>query len=550
MLIRTRLILVAPTWLLAACPGWPAYEGCVDACLDWASTTTTTTGETPTPTTAIQTVTGEPPDEPGASATTTTSGPGGETTSGLDEPPQIVEVELDPIAITINGLIDVSVSAEHVDGVHMTLSTGDLIELTPAQPGGFHGAIEGFTGLDNGMHTATLTPWRGDLEGAAVEADYAIALPMPGSQSFWETGDLIGSGHVAAMGVLPDGRIVDLGTYYPMGEPRCYLRARDRHGVWFADDFVPLLPTAHCNATDLTVDPDTGALHVLVNRKTDEGLRWWVGEIPTFGKGLTNIGIGALGDNALALARHPNMIAVCGSKQVPTNDLDAFAVLLRPNQPGDEHLFDYKPPANPDKHRFSETMRDCTFAGDTLVLVGEAWGKHKPQDLKEPERDRLALIEYDVITDKTHWTVAGPGPGVQSRALAVAVDDEGRYLLAGYTCLDDCKQEGELRIYEPGGKLDWQAPLGLLGSDAFGPHDIAWSPAGYAVIAMGEPQDQSYVFKVQAFAPHVYKPLWTFTPNDKQGLQIAYALAIGAFGEIYAGGISEGSYPAVAYIAG
>ena len=328
MLVRTRIILLAPTWLLAACPGWPAYVGCIDACRESASATTT--GEsTTTTTTATPTVTGESEDEPGASTTTTTSGPGDETTmAGLDEPPKIVDVELDPIAITINGLIDVSVSTENVHGVHMKLSTGDLIELTPAQPGGFHGAIEGFTGLGNGMHTATLTPWRDDLEGASVETDYAIALPVPGSQSFWETGDLIGSGHIAAMGVLPDGRVVDLGTYYPMGEPRCYLRARDRHGVWFADDFVPLLPTAHCNATDLTVDPNTGALHVLVNRKTNEGSRWWVGEIPAFGKGPTNIGMGAIGDQALALARHPNMIAVCGSKQVPTKDLDAFAVLL------------------------------------------------------------------------------------------------------------------------------------------------------------------------------------------------------------------------------
>jgi len=48
------------------------------------------------------------------------------------------------------------------------------------------------------------------------------------------------------------------------------------------------------------------------------------------------------------------------------------------------------------------------------------------------------------------------------------------------------------------------------------------------------------------FAPGVPKPLWTFTPNDKQALQIAFAVAVGPFGEIYAGGIG----PAFAVIGG
>ena len=89
-------------------------------------------------------------------------------------------------------------------------------------------------------------------------------------------------------------------------------------------------------------------------------------------------------------------------------------------------------------------------------------------------------------------------------------------------------------------------PLGPLGSDALGPHDIAWSPAGYLVIALGELQGKSYVFKVQAFAPGNPVPLWTFTPKDMQGLQIAYAVAVDPFGKVCAGGIGESNYPAFA----
>jgi hypothetical protein len=61
---------------------------------------------------------------------------------------------------------------------------------------------------------------------------------------------------------------------------------------------------------------------------------WWAGEISAWGKGLKNIGIGAVGDTALALAARPDVVAVCGSRAVATIDkLDALAVLLRPASP-------------------------------------------------------------------------------------------------------------------------------------------------------------------------------------------------------------------------
>jgi len=280
---------------------------------------------------------------------------------------------------------------------------------------------------------------------------------------------------------------------------------------------------------------------------------WWAGEISTWGKGLKNIGIGAVGDTALALAARPDVVAVCGSRKVATMDkLDALAVMLRPGEPAEARVFDYRPSNVPQKaHTFTETARDCNFTDDTLVLVGEARGQHE-EDVQLPSRDRLMVIESDLIVDTDPaWTVAGLDQGVQTRALALDLDKQGRYVLAGYSCFDACEPVGEVRVYAPGGTLAAPtASLGPLGSAWFGPHDIAWSPAGYAVVALGELQGQSFVFKVQAVAPGVPLPLWTFFPNEKQGLQLALAVAVGPYGEVYAGGIAGDDHPAFARIGG
>ena len=541
--------------LLAVLPGCPPLPPDLLTCEedDACSSTTqpSTTGDgggTPTTSDGLSTGAGdEASDSSSSAAPDDESGAGTVGTTGESaELPAIVDIDVEPDLIEDNGLIDVEVSTLHADGVRMQLETGDVIELTPGPANSFSGTIVAFTGLDNGEREAILTPYRADLQGDPKPAPYYIALPKPGSEIDWETGDLIGSsGFVVAMGVLPDRRWVELGTFYEQGEPRCFLRVRDLDGNWEQGDFMSVLP-AHCTATDLTVNPETGALHVLVDRKGDDGVRWWLAEIASWGQGAEQIAVGSIGDRALALARHPDMLAVCGAKKVATDDLlDAFAVLVRPGEDGQERLFDYRPEAEPKKHKFTETIRDCAFVDDTLVMVGEAGGRHDLPD--QTYRDRLALLEYDVLMDTETWSVAGPIPGLQSGALILVVDDQKRYHVAGYHCLDDCEPEGDLWGFLPGGMFFTHTPLGQLG-DVSGPHDMAWSPAGYLVIASGEVQGQSYLFRVQAFAPENPVPLWTFTPKEMQGLQIAFAVAVGPHGKICAGGIGASNYPAFACI--
>ena len=521
----------------ACVPDWDPPSGAI---CEGACSTTQGLTDSEMPTTGGLTPTSSAQDS-GADITTDdpseTGGEPGTTTQAQPEgPPEVDGFEVKPPLTEGNGLIELDVSTKHADGVRMQLETGPEVELTPGQGGSFTGQIAAFTGLDNGDHIAVLTPWREGIDGVSVEAPYYIALDKPGSELLWDTGDQIGGGFVVAMDVLPDRRWVELGTYYPQGEPRCFVRVRDQDGKWTLDDVMDVLPGAYCTATDLTVDPDTGALHVLVDREGENGLRWWLGEISSWGKGAKQISVGSIGDKALALARHPNMLAVCGAKKVATADmLDAFAVLVRPGQDPEERVFDYKP-IKP--HFFTETARDCAFSDDTLVLVGEArsWDAFLQAD-----RDRLALLEYDVLTSLETWTIAGASLGVQSRALTVAVDDQKRYHLVGYNCLVDCEPQGDLWGYLPGGTLFTHTPLGPLGSDALGPHDIAWSPAGYMIIAYGELAGQSSVFKVEAFAPGVPVPLWTFTPKDNKGPQIAFAVAVDRYGKVCAGGIAAGN---------
>jgi hypothetical protein len=557
---RIRLLSsILPLALLTGCPPLPPeLVTCeeADAC-DTTGLAATSGDWTPTTSDGVQTVTGDSPDPDASSGSTAPAEETGDEPGGTTDepvlPPEIIDGVVIPDYIDDNGLLSVEVTAVLTEGVTMLLDDGALIELTPGRPGHFYGHIEAFTGFDNKNHTASLTPWRNVLVGESVNADYVIALPKPGSQTNWKPDGP--EGHVAAIAVLPDGRPVEIGTFQEMSAPRCYLRLRSKQGIQEkAMDFVPLLGSAYCRAIDLKIDRNTGRLNVLVERKNDDDdTVWWAGEMSSvWGKDLKNIGIGDVGDTALALAARPDVVAVCGSRVVNAPDafdkLDALAVLLRPGELPEPRVFDYKP-LGKKQHRYTENARDCAFAGDTLVLVGEANGLHE-NDLLE-FRDRLMVIESDLAAaaDDAGWTVAGLDQGVQTRALALDLDEQGRYVLGGYNCFDTCEPVGEVRVYAPGGKL--AAPtfsLGPLGSAWFGPHDIAWSPAGYAVVALGGQDEQTVVFKVQAVAPGVALPLWTFIPNDKKGPQIALAVAVGPYGEVYAGGIGGADQAAFARI--
>lgn len=536
--------------LLACTPPWDQPVGCaeVDACTTSAAGSTGTVTPTTSASDGVQTVTGDSMDSTSTGAETGETD-GSTTTVEPAAPPSIVTFELQPYPIKFNGMIEAKVTATDADGVRLVLDTGDVIELASAGPGVFSGEFPVLTGLINGSHVALLTPWQGVLDGATVEAPYEVALPEPGSQGFWEAGDLIGPGQVAAMATLPTGEILEFGTHFPKGEARCYLRRRDKGGAWAPDDLVSVLPDSNCTAIDLQVDAQ-GAMFVVVNRQGNDGLRWWLAKIPAWGLGATSLGIGAKGETAVALAHQPSSgtVAVCGFAPTPLVDVDAMAWVYPPNLPGESQALDYPLPQG-DPHSISERTRDCVFVNDTLALVGDAYGNHGDGN-PQIKRDRLFILRLDMAADTATWTIAPSGVKTQSGAQAVALDDQGRLVVAGYTCNDICQPEGDLRIYDVQGDLAWQVSLGLFSMKQLAAQDLVWSPAGYAVVATGGMQGNDSAFTVRAFTPAKVAPVWTFTRKDDQALHLALALAIGPFGGVYAGGLGANGYPAVAYVGG
>src|SRR5690606_19056584 len=117
--------------------------GCAE--FDACATGSTSVGEgapTSGASEGVQTVTGD-----GEDATSDTSG-GTEpedNTTGEPADPAIVAFDLTPTPIEFNGPIVVTVTA-NAEAVRMQLDNGDVIDLTPGEPGMFHGEIAVLTG--------------------------------------------------------------------------------------------------------------------------------------------------------------------------------------------------------------------------------------------------------------------------------------------------------------------------------------------------------------------------------------------------------------------
>jgi hypothetical protein len=545
-----RCSLVAYAWLLTACPPWPGWEGCQnEECGSTSSSAPADEWATPTTSGEFQTVTGG---EGSSSGIAPEPGTGSTTIGEPAMAPTIVSVVLTPNPIQFNGAIAVTVTAEHADDVRMDLEEEKGIKLVMGEPGVFTGEIPVFTGLDNGDFDALLTPRREAVEGveavvgAEVAAPYSIGLPMPGSQLYWESDDALGTGQVEALGVLPDGDVVEFGTHHPNGAPRCYLRRRNKDGTVGPYAVEPVLPDSECSAVDMRVDAQ-GAMFVLVRRPSADGQLWWLGRVSAWGLGVNKLGVGTKGETAAALAHHPSgTVVVCGSAPTSGTDVDAMVQIFRPNLEAVQWNLDYQPDGKK-PHLFDEWTQDCVFVGDTLVLVGEAHGRHALEAVK---RDRLFIVRVDLEAKSSAWFGAPSGARTQSGAQAVAVDDQGRLVVAGYTCDDICEPDGDLRIYDPANVIKWKTSLGVFKARSLATQDLAWSPAGYAVVATGGVMGDESAFTVRAFASSQFEPLWTFTHSDLQALELALALAIGHYGEVYAGGSGANGHPAVAFIGG
>ncbi|MFZ6178390.1 hypothetical protein [Nannocystis pusilla] len=478
---------------------------------------------------------------------TTSSGPTSEpgSTTGDDPlaPPAIVEGELDMDVLVKHEPLDVTIETAHAEGVRMQVDGGTPIELDLEGGDTFTGQIVIYTALDNGPHLATFVAWRGDLESELFELPFTVALPPPGSELFWEGNDKIGKGTVVALAVTPARELIELGTYYPQGQARCYLRRRGLDGLWIEGDLFEVKAGLPCSAIDLAVDDD-GALHVLVDKLENGELRWWLGKYEAWAGPPTQVGVGVVGDVARALALADDRAAVCGTK--PDDDLVRGTVwLFAPGQSGKVLSYDYLPENEfPDPIGFSELPNDCAFVGEHLLVTGEVKGQH---DQDSVTRARHFLLDIDGAGQNPEWTLVPQDGSTQSGGRVLAIDAGGRAMTGGYHCDDQCEPNGELLLFSANGDLAWRRSLDPL---LAAPRALVWHPAGYVVFAAARDGAQdSTSFFAQAWFPLKAQSVWSYDHQDGLAIHTPTSLAIGPYGQIYAGGMTAGGYPAVALIA-
>ena len=497
---------------------------------------------------------GESSTESGSiSGTGGTGGTGGPETDsetmGLPgEPPSVLDVDLSPTTIFDNGPIKVTVwTDQEAEGVRLIYTRGQepqsiTVELESAGGGSFVGEIPVLTSLSNGKRQAVLVAWRGETEGEPVTAEYEIALTDAGVGTFWEASTLLGPGMVNAIGVFSNGELIELGTRFVDDESRCYLRARAADGSWFEDQAVEIYEGQECEAIDLKVSDTGDSFYVLANVKEI----WRLTEFVNRKAPMNNVLEGAEGESAAALAITPGGVAVCGSVPAGGDEQkDAAAWLHRKDLPGAAWSFSYGIEDYPDKV-FEVTPRDCIFREEVLVMVGEMKGEHLDADEEIPKPNRQFILEFNTTTETEVWQVATVELAAESYATAVTIDDDGRVLTAGYTQDGEgSKVKGNIRLYDSVDGLIWWAPLGTWIAKEFVPSDLEWSPAGYAVVTSGGVAGDEFSFTARAYSPLKMTPVWSYS-HKGQILRIAYALAIGPYGKIYAGGLG----PSIAFIGG
>lgn len=529
------LTLLAP-FCLAGCP-IPEVAHCADydLCPNSSGSTAVSTGGDPMlPTGEVQTVTSA------GEVTTTTTTTAASSTTGDPVAPAVLSVMFTPDPLEQVGIIDVDVVAEDADHVRMDRPGFESVELTKGPDEHFHGAIEILSGLSNGTHEASFVPRQEGAEGATELGYYTLALPEAGSEILWDVVPDDGLGQVDALAVLGEAAIVGLGTLYVGNTPRCYVHRRNLDGSYSGADVQILFPEYPCTAVDIETDGET--IDLLVTVTGGDGPRW---RLTTMAWGQTPavLRTGEKDEVAHALARNANgKRVVCGTAPSPglMDKIDGRVWTF--NGPTSE--LDYQPKVV--EHQFDETVMDCTFRGDQLVLVGEVYGKHE-EDLNVPYRKRPFLLELDDQGGEPLWIVPGLGPGntTQGAASTVAIDDQGRAVVGLYTCEDMCDPEPELWIYEPSGDLAF--PPVTLPAKVSVPFGLTWSPAGYAVIAGALGTGNTTQFLLQGYVPGDYAPAWTFAKGKQAGLHIAFAV-VAAHGVMVGAGTGAGGYPAFAFV--
>ncbi len=533
---------------------WAGYDALYQDSSSSSSTLGAGSGET---TVSSITITG--------SASASDSGPGttdGSTTTGsettdattedvADDPPAILDVAVDPPEIVLNGPVTVRVTAEGCDGVRMRLASGLDVDLAEVEPGSFEGDVAVLTGLDNGPQSAWLTPWRGDVEGKKRKASYQVSLPEPGSEIRWGVDvDVVGKGWVVAMETLQTGDVIELGTRLDADEKnRCYMRRWSVGGEWDPSDVVAVLPSEECEAVDLAVG-EGGTIHPLVTRKVNADTKiWWLGDIASWGSAPLTLAMGSIGEEAKALAERDGTLALCGAVPSGYGDLDGIVRRFEPGEPDVSRTFDYVNPEKIEqKHSFVDNPEDCLFTDeDRVLIVGDVTGPHTDDETLTSRRFALSLDPGSV--EELDFIVPESGVSPQSFATALVRGVDEQVFATGYVCGDPCLVvEGKLWLMDEKGNGGWSTSLGLYAEPLLAPQSLGGSEVGYVVVGSGGQIGDDDSFSLRAFTPNSNQPVWSYSRMDPFQTHITFAVAMGPYGEVYAGGLGSSAYPAIARV--
>ena len=472
-------------------------------------------------------------DEVGASSGGSSTG-----TTGPEEqaPPVIVGMSLTPgpgtpgsCVLYSAGPVAVTVQTEGTEEVWITVDDGEAVALEPVGDDGmeFVGEIAVLGESWNGSHTVSAVAQSGEVVSAPRVDMFSVTAPGAGSE-LWKKKSTITPSKGNAVAVDAQGEVYELFTEWNNPGARCHVRRRDPQGepVW-PQDAVALAPGVSCGGEDIEVAPD-GTIWALTNTVVDEVNRWQlfhldpdgveldapqVGDFEELGRGLD---VNAAGD-----------VLLCGVR--PGFKLPDAWVKLSPSVGTGwtvpwVHEFG--------QYEFDERAKDCAFAEDRIVVVGEVFGPIDPNVVNDLSGGFVA--EFGVNGVKLAEAVVTDAPTWQSGYEAVAPDGDGGYVAVGYTCdakVSPCTpMQGVMKWFSPGVALTREQPI-TLATTVWG---VAASPSGGVVIA-AEAIMKGKGFLTQAWAPGQEKPSWEYQ-GTLSTLQVATGIAVGPFGYISVGG--------------
>ena len=459
---------------------------------------------------------------------TTTSG--SESSGSVAEPaPEIMDLALDPDAPKSAGSVKVTVQAENAVEVWMAVDSGDAVALEPIGDEGieFVGEIAVLGESWNGLHTVSAVARADELESLPWEDMFTVTAPAAGTEAWKEKSTLTPS-YGNAVAVDAQGEVYELLTFIGNAGGRCHVRRRDAQGdaVW-PQDTVELATGVYCVGEDIKVAPD-GTLWVLVNTKAVDIWRWQLFHLDVEGSLLAAPEVSDLNEMGRGLdVNQEGEVLLCGTG--PGVDLPNAWVKLSP-MVGTGWTIPWVYEFG--NFSFDERTKDCAFVADRIVVVGEVFGWHDQNDPAKSSRG--FVVELGVNGVKLAQDVESDVLALQSGYEAVARDEDGGYVVVGYTC--DAKEvpcsptEGVVKWFSFDANVAWEQPV----AGATMVWDVATNPTGGVVMA-AQALDNAQGFLVQAWGSGMVDPSWEYQ-GVLSDYQVATGVAVGPYGYIAAGG--------------